>query len=377
METRAPFIVVGAFVLASIAAAFGFVFWLHNSAGSGARTIHHVQFDGSVSGLLVGAAVLFNGIRVGEVTELKLAENNPRQINATIAVATTTPVHADTKVGLDFQGLTGVPVIALEGGKQIGPLPGTQTLIADASAGQSMTQAARNALERVDSVLADNAEPLKSTIANLKTFTDGLAKNTGGLDSIVAGLVKMTGGGEATVPKTIYDLHIPKDFASPKIMLGEQLVMPTPTAILQLDTQRMLLSPNKDIPEFANAQWADSVPKMLQIKLIQSFENYDIAHAPLRPSDGPATGGQITLDLRRFQINTDTSFIAEIAFTARILNKDGQVVASKLFEASKPLDKPDPASAVAAFDVAFADIATSLILWTADELAKPPQTRTP
>jgi phospholipid/cholesterol/gamma-HCH transport system substrate-binding protein len=377
METRAPFIVVGAFVLAAIATAFGFVFWLHNSAGSGARTIHHVQFDGSVSGLLVGAAVLFNGIHVGEVTELKLSENNPRQINATIAVATTTPVHTDTKVGLDFQGLTGVPVIALEGGKQVGPLSGTQTLIADATAGQSMTQAARNALERVDSVLADNAEPLKSTIANLKVFTEGLAKNTGGLDTIVAGLVKMTGGGEATVPKTIYDLRIPKDFASPKIMLGEQLIMLLPTAILQLDTQRFLLSPNKDVAGFANAQWADSVPKMLQTKLIQSFENYDIAHAPLRPSDGPATGGQITLDLRRFQINTEASFIAEIAFTARILNKDGQVVASKLFETSRPLDKPDPASAVAAFDAAFSDIATSLILWTADELAKSPQTRTP
>jgi hypothetical protein len=65
METRAPFIVVGAFVLAAIGAVFGFVYWLHNTAGGGARTEHHVQFEGSVSGLLVGAAVLFNGIRVG------------------------------------------------------------------------------------------------------------------------------------------------------------------------------------------------------------------------------------------------------------------------------------------------------------------------
>jgi phospholipid/cholesterol/gamma-HCH transport system substrate-binding protein len=370
METRAPFIVIGAFVLAAVAAAFGFVFWLHNSAGTGARTIHHVQFGGSVSGLLVGAAVLFNGIRVGEVTELGIAENSPRQINATIAVAVKTPVHSDTKVGLDFQGLTGVPVIALEGGQQTGPSSETQTLVADASAGQSMTQAARKALERVDSVLEDNAEPLKSTIANLKVFTEGLAKNTGGLDSIVAGLVKMTGGGAAAVPKTIYDLRIPETFAAPKLSIREQLVMPTPTAILQLDSQRILLSPNKNIPGFADAQWADSVPKMLQIKLIQSFENYDIAHAPIRPSDGPATGGQIVLDLRRFQINTDSGLIAEIGFTARLLNKDGQAVASKLFEASAPVDKPDPASAVIAFDAAFAGVATSLITWTADELTK-------
>jgi phospholipid/cholesterol/gamma-HCH transport system substrate-binding protein len=367
METRAPFIVVGAFVLAAIGAIFGFVYWLHNTAGTGARTVHHVQFDGSVSGLLVGAAVLFNGIRVGEVTHLGLAADSPRQVDATIAVASGTPVHADTKVSLDFQGLTGVPVIALEGGKEVGVSTTSQTLVADPAAGQSMTQAARNALGRVDAVLAENAEPLKSTIANLKTFTEGLAKNTGALDSIVAGLVKMTGGGEPAIPKTIYDLSIPRDFAAPKKPLNEQLVMPTPTAILQLDTQRFLLAPNKDVPGFSNAQWADSIPKMLQVKLIQSFENYDVAHAPLR-SDNPGSNFQLLVDIRSFQIDTDSELTAEIGFSARILNKDGQVVASRLFQQRSKLDKPDPASAVAAFNDAFGSIATDLITWTADAL---------
>jgi len=195
METRAPFIIVGAFVLAAIGAVFGFVYWLHNAAGTGARTVHHAKFEGSVSGLLIGAAVLFNGIRVGEVTNLGLAADSPRQVDATIAVASGTPVHSDTTVGLDFQGLTGVPVIALEGGKELGASTATQTVVADPAAGQSMTQAARNALGRVDSMLAENAEPLKSTMANLKIFSGGLARNTSGLDGIVAGLERMTGGG--------------------------------------------------------------------------------------------------------------------------------------------------------------------------------------
>jgi phospholipid/cholesterol/gamma-HCH transport system substrate-binding protein len=368
METRAPFIIVGAFVLAAIGAVFGFVYWLHNTTGTGARTVHHVQFEGSVSGLLVGAEVLFNGIRVGEVTDLGLAANSPRKVDATIAVASSTPVHADTKVGLDFQGLTGVPVIALEGGKEVGASTGPQTLVADPAAGQSMTQATRNALGRVDSVLAENAEPLKSTIANLKTFTDGLAKNTGGLDSIVAGLVKMTGGGEPAIPKRVYDLSLPSDFASPKTPLKEQLVMPTPTAILLLNTQRFLLEPNKELPEFVNAQWADSIPAMLQTKLIQSFENYDVAHAPLRSTDTPGTNPQLLVDVRCFQINTSSELTAEIGFSARILNKDGQVVASRLFQQSRKLDKPDTASAVAAFDDAFGSIATELITWTAGAL---------
>ena len=45
METRAPFVVVGAFVLAAIGAVFGFVYWLHNTGGLGPRATYHVQFD--------------------------------------------------------------------------------------------------------------------------------------------------------------------------------------------------------------------------------------------------------------------------------------------------------------------------------------------
>src|SRR4249919_2150648 len=138
METRAPFIIVGAFVLAAIAAVFGFVYWLQNTGGLGPRTTYHVQFEGSVPGLLVGAAVLFNGIRVGEVSDLGLAPDSQRRVNATISVASTTPVRADTKVGLEFQGLTGVPVIALEGGMLVANTGKVPTLVADSGTGQGM-----------------------------------------------------------------------------------------------------------------------------------------------------------------------------------------------------------------------------------------------
>src|SRR3979490_1348959 len=148
METRAPFVLIGAFVLAAIAAVFGFVYWLNNTGGPGPRATYHVQFEGSVPGLMVGAAVLFNGIRVGEVTDLGLAADNARRVNATISVASSTPVRADTKIGLEFQGLTGVPVIALEGGTMPAGSAPIPTLIAEQGAGQSMTQAARDALRR-------------------------------------------------------------------------------------------------------------------------------------------------------------------------------------------------------------------------------------
>jgi phospholipid/cholesterol/gamma-HCH transport system substrate-binding protein len=320
-----------------------------------------------VPGLLVGAGVLFNGIRVGEVTELGLAADNPRRVNATISAASTTPVRADTKVGLEFQGLTGVPVIALEGGMMAANSGAVPTLIAEPGAGQSMTQAARDALRKVDSVLSENSEPLKKTIANLETFTDGLARNTGKLDSIIAGLEKMTGGG-APAQKVTYDLRAPQDLAPAAKTIKGQLAIPEPTAVAMLETQRMLFSPVKDYPDFADFLWADSIPKLLQARLIDCFENYDIAHAPLRTADVGQTDFQLLIDVRRFRIATDSAPTADIALSARLLDKSGKIIASRLFEDSQKLDQIEPAVAVAAFNEAFGRIAKEMIGWTVQAL---------
>ncbi len=366
METRAPFVVVGAFVLAAIAAVFGFVYWLHNTGGLGPRATYHVQFDGSVPGLLVGAAVLFNGIRVGEVTDLGLAPDSPRRVNATISVSSTTPVRSDTKVGLEFQGLTGVPVIALEGRMLLANSGEVPTLIAEPGAGQGMTQAARDALRRVDSVLAENSEPLKNTIANLQVFSEGLARNTGKLDGIVAGLEKMTGG--APAQKITYDLRAPQNLGSASKSIKGQLAIPEPTAVAMLETQRMLFSQPKDYPDFADFVWADSIPKLVQARLIESFENYDIAHAPLRVADIGQTDFQLLIDVRRFRIATDSEPAAEIGLSARIVDKNGKVIASRLFEDSQKFDNVEPPAAIAAFDDAFGRIAKEMIAWTVQAL---------
>jgi phospholipid/cholesterol/gamma-HCH transport system substrate-binding protein len=363
METRAPFVVVGAFVLAAIAAVFGFVYWLHNTGGLGPRTTYHVQFDGSVPGLLVGAAVLFNGIRVGEVTDLGLAPDSPRRVDATISVASMTPVRSDTKVGLEFQGLTGVPVVALEGGVLLANSGRVSTLIADPGAGEGMTQAARNALRRVDAVLADNAEPLKNTITNLQVFSEGLARNTGKLDGIVAGLEKMTGA-SPPAQKITYDLSALQNQGAPGTPIKGQFAIPEPTAVVMVETQRMLFSPASEVPGFAEFLWADAIPKLFQARLIESFENYDIAHAPLRSADVGQADFQLLIDIRRFRVAMGSGPEAQIGLSARIVEKDGRVVASALFEQSERFDKVEPQIAVTAFDAAFRRIAQEIIDWT-------------
>jgi phospholipid/cholesterol/gamma-HCH transport system substrate-binding protein len=135
-----------------------------------------------------------------------------------------------------------------------------------------------------------------------------------------------------------------------------------------LATQKMLFSPSQNNPDFQAFQWADSIPQLVQAKLIQSFENYDIAHAPLRPMDGTDSDNQLLIDIRSFEIKTDPDLSVEIGLSVRILAKNGHLVASRIFQQSRKLDKLDPLSAVAAFNAAFSTIATDLITWTADQL---------
>jgi phospholipid/cholesterol/gamma-HCH transport system substrate-binding protein len=216
-------------------------------------------------------------------------------------------------------------------------------------------------------VLSENSKPLKDTIANFKVFSDGLARNTGKLDGIIAGLERMTGGG-APAQKVTYDLRAPQDLGTPTRTIKGQLAIPEPTAVAMLQTQKMLFSPVKDYPDFADFLWADSVPKLLQARLIDSFENYDIAHAPLRTADLGQPDFQLLIDVRRFRVATDTSPAAEIALSARLLDKNGKVIGSKLFEESQKLDRVEPAAAVSAFNDAFDRIARDMIGWTVQAL---------
>lgn len=206
METRANYVVIGLFTLAVIAGGFGFVYWFSRAGDGSERATYRVVFDGAVSGLRTGGWVLFNGIKVGEVSELKLNPQNPRQVIATIHIDRSVPVRTDTKVGLDFQGLTGIAAISVKGGSaDATPLTGTDgeppTLIAEPSATQDVTATIRDVaanagalVRRVDEILVENRETLKTTLGNLESFSATLARNSERLDRIMAGLENFTGG---------------------------------------------------------------------------------------------------------------------------------------------------------------------------------------
>ena len=204
METKASYLVTGAFTLAVIASVFGFLYWVQNGAGGGSssdRAAYRVVFAGSVSGLHTGSSVLFDGMRVGEVTRLSLDPHDPRRVEALVALDRTTPVRADTKVALAFQGLTGLANVSLSGGAPDAPplaadASGLPTIYADANAGADLTQAARAMLGRIDNMVAENEQAMRASMHNVETVTATLAKNSQRLDAVMAGLESLTGSGD-------------------------------------------------------------------------------------------------------------------------------------------------------------------------------------
>lgn len=187
METRANYVLIGAFTLGIIAAAFSFVLWFQSLHSAKLRSPLRIVFEGPVTGLRTGGSVNFNGVRIGEVVSVKL--DNPRRVVA-LAMIDNAPVRSDTQVGLEFQGLTGVAAIALKGSSLDAPPvaaadDGVPTLTADPNALQDITEAVRATLQNINRVVAENQESVKNSLRNVETFTAALANNSERIESIV------------------------------------------------------------------------------------------------------------------------------------------------------------------------------------------------
>jgi phospholipid/cholesterol/gamma-HCH transport system substrate-binding protein len=373
METRARYILIGLFVFAAIIGGFGFVYWLHTIGGLGERSVYRIRFENSVSGLRVGAAVLFNGIRVGEVTDLQLSRENPQQVFVTISVERDTPIRADSQARIDVQGLMGSPSVSLQGGSpSLPPLAPSHgeppLLVTGASAGQDLTQAARQVLGRIDNILAENSDSLHDTITNIDTFSTALSRNSGRIDGILEGLEKMTGGASKP-PLPTFNLTAPHVSVPPSKKPGKQLVVADPTTLVVNDTQRILeRGPGGGSSFLDDAQWSDSLPKLFQAKIVESFENANFLSGVGRPTDGLTADYQLLLDLREFQVSLGPPAKAEIEFIAKILSQHGRIVDSRVFHAEVPVKAIEAASVTEALSESFMRSATELVLWTSQKI---------
>jgi len=205
MENRANYALIGVFTLAAIAAMFAFVWWFRASQTSSNRVEYRLIFTGSVSGLSKGAIVRFNGIRVGDVTDINFVKDDPSRVAVIIKVDPGTPVRSDTKARLEYQGLTGVASVQLSGGLgNAKPLtaPGGQgipTIYAERSDFQDLLETvqrlsgkADTVLNNVNAILTDNKDAIRDTIGNVQVFSKALADNSANVSAFLGAVGDMS-----------------------------------------------------------------------------------------------------------------------------------------------------------------------------------------
>jgi phospholipid/cholesterol/gamma-HCH transport system substrate-binding protein len=197
METRAHYVLIGAFVLIAIALGFLFVLWL----GQTKRNFdeYDIIFRERVSGLSVGAAVSFNGIQKGEVRTLTIAPDDPSVVIARIRIDSDTPVKTDTKAELELVGFTGLAIIQLVGGSADEPLlkdvtRGVPRVEADAGGIAQLISGSSDIIAAVNRLLTtENTASFTRILTNVDALTATLAAQDENIATTLTSLATASG----------------------------------------------------------------------------------------------------------------------------------------------------------------------------------------
>lgn len=196
METKANYVAVGAFVLASV---LGFVIallWLAGAQYSAEYAYYRTYFSGAVTGLGDGTIVRYNGINVGHVSKLTFDPNDPKRVIVDLQVDPTLKIHNNSIASIASEGLTGGSYVEIDGGtnktpvlerKMFGDYPVIQS---KQSTLQQLEQSApqlvaklNHIADQLSKVLDDkNVKNISGIIADLKKTTDTVAARSDDID---------------------------------------------------------------------------------------------------------------------------------------------------------------------------------------------------
>jgi phospholipid/cholesterol/gamma-HCH transport system substrate-binding protein len=202
METRARHITVGSFVLSFVLAIAFFVFWLARFQGEAKYYDYYVRFSGSVSQLRIDNAVLFGGIPVGRVTDVRIDPGNSELARVDLAIRDGTPIRVDSKATLELQGITGGVIVQISRGTNTAELLAPDSeIVAGPSALEQIVRRVPDLLTKIDEItnrmndlLSDrNRQAFSNSLANLEAITEqlaGEANSAGGIMNNASGAIQ-------------------------------------------------------------------------------------------------------------------------------------------------------------------------------------------
>ena len=205
MERDAHYAAVGIATIALLAALAVFTIWLARLQFNNDYDIYDIVFYGPVRGLSEGGEVHFNGIRVGEVTDLNLDPKKGDQVIARIRVDGTTPIRVTSRAQLEPQGITGLNYIQITAGDPNSAILKTQypdnvvpvvqsqpSPIAELLSGSGTVLAQTvDALDRINRVLSDdNIRSFSTSLRNVEALSSELEARKGMLEQLEQTLTK-------------------------------------------------------------------------------------------------------------------------------------------------------------------------------------------
>jgi phospholipid/cholesterol/gamma-HCH transport system substrate-binding protein len=194
MQSRAAHALIGLATVAVFVALVGLGYWF--GRGQGDMIDVKVVFNGKVSGLGRGSNVLFNGLRIGEVRELDIEPDNPRQIYAILKISQSAPLRVDTIVRLEAQGLAGIVAVQLRGGSPaaarltVAPGQAFPTLTAESSESifekvETIAKGVDEALVGIDAAIQANAGPVTEQIKYVESLSASLDARSSQVDTFM------------------------------------------------------------------------------------------------------------------------------------------------------------------------------------------------
>lgn len=205
MERDAHYAAVGIATVALMVALAVFFIWLARLSFTEDYDVYDIVFYGPVRGLSEGGEVHFNGIRVGEVTDLNLDPQQGDQVIARVRLNGTTPVRVTSRAQLEPQGITGLNYIQITAGnpesailksqypENVIPVIQSQpSPIAELLSGSGTVLAQTvDALNRINRVMSDdNIRSLSTSIKNVEALSSELEARKGMFAELEQALAK-------------------------------------------------------------------------------------------------------------------------------------------------------------------------------------------
>ncbi len=175
-------------------------------------------------------------------------------------------------------------------------------------------------------------------------------------------LAALAGACSSGPAPTTYDLSAPTSRI--RGAAGVQLLVNEPAALQTLASQQILVKDASGTVSFiGEGQWADNLPRLIQTRLINTFENASQIRGVTRPSSGAVADVQLISELRRFEVETPSNeAVVEIAVKI-VSDQTGRIANGRIFRARTPVAAVDAANAARALDETLSVVMLDIVRW--------------